>query len=154
DARRPRAQRQAPDRRLLGRGHSRARLQADRAVGGRRLGAHRHADREFPRAGRLALPRDVARRWRLRLRGGADRDVDLPGDGRAGGGPDERACRQGETTQGDAAMTLAVVLGLTEIAAGIVTLWSAMRVTTAAGFATTQARWAFCRRLIYGSTSI
>lgn len=45
-------------------------------------------------------------------------------------------------------------LGFVDTLAGIVMLWSALRITTAAGWRTTQARWALFRRIVYGSTSI
>lgn len=51
-------------------------------------------------------------------------------------------------------MTLAAVLGIIDLVAGLVMLWSALRITSAAGLRTTQGRWAMFRRFVYGSTSI
>ena len=46
------------------------------------------------------------------------------------------------------------LLGFADMTAGIVLLWAAMKITTAASFRTIQGRWAFFRRLVYASTSI
>jgi hypothetical protein len=51
-------------------------------------------------------------------------------------------------------MTLATALGLCDALAGIVMLWSALRITSAAGWRTVAARWALFRRFVYGGTSI
>lgn len=51
-------------------------------------------------------------------------------------------------------MTATKVLGFIDVFCGLILLWAALRITTASGFHTTQARWAFVRRLIYGSTAI
>lgn len=49
---------------------------------------------------------------------------------------------------------LEVVLGVVECVAGFVLLWATMRITTAAGFSSSQTRWALFRRFVYGSQSI
>lgn len=49
---------------------------------------------------------------------------------------------------------LEVLLGCTECLAGFVLLWATMRITTAAGFTSSQRRWALFRRIVYGSQAI
>lgn len=45
-------------------------------------------------------------------------------------------------------------LGCIDVVAGLVMLWAALRITSRAGFRTAEARWALCRRFVYGATSI
>lgn len=49
---------------------------------------------------------------------------------------------------------LEMLLGITECCAGFVLLWATMRITSAAGIATSQKRWALFRRFVYGSQSV
>lgn len=49
---------------------------------------------------------------------------------------------------------LEILLGSVECIAGLVLLWATLRITTAAGFRTSQGRWAAFRRLVYGSQSV
>lgn len=45
-------------------------------------------------------------------------------------------------------------LGVVDVLAGLVMLWSALRITSQANLRTVQGRWALFRRFVYGSTSI
>ena len=49
---------------------------------------------------------------------------------------------------------MTVVLGFIDVFVGIVMLWSALRITSAATLRTMQGRWALFRRCVYSSTSI
>jgi len=51
-------------------------------------------------------------------------------------------------------MTLAGWLGACDVLTGIVMLWSALHITSAAGWCSLQARWALFRRVVYGGTSV
>jgi len=51
-------------------------------------------------------------------------------------------------------MRATVVLGCVDVVAGLVMLWSMLRITSAASLRTIQGRWALGRRFVYGSTSI
>lgn len=46
------------------------------------------------------------------------------------------------------------IVGIVEVLAALLMLWSLLRITTPAGWHSTQARWALFRRFVYGMMTI